>query len=54
VLKRSFGVGLSDKAWAGDITYLHTKRGWAYLAALLDLGTRKVLGWKVVPHSIKV
>jgi putative transposase len=49
VVKRLFDVGTPDKVWAGDITYLHTKRGWAYLAALLDLGTRKVVGWKVGP-----
>jgi putative transposase len=47
VLARSFEVGKPNRAWASDITYVHTKRGWAYLAAVLDLGSRKVVGWAV-------
>jgi putative transposase len=49
VLDRSFEVGTPNKVWASDITYVHTKRGWAYLAAILDLGSRKVVGWSVGP-----
>jgi putative transposase len=49
VLDRSFEVGAPNKAWAADLTYLWTKRGWAYLAAILDLGSRKVVGWSVGP-----
>jgi putative transposase len=41
VLERSFNVGEPNKVWASDITYVHTKRGWSYLAAVLDLGSRK-------------
>jgi transposase InsO family protein len=47
VLARNFEAGPPNKSWAGDITYIHTKRGWAYLAAILDLGSRKVVGWTV-------
>jgi putative transposase len=47
VLDRSFEVGEPNKVWASDITYLHTLRGWAYLAVILDLGSRKVVGWQV-------
>ncbi len=47
VLARNFEVGLPNRTWAGDITYIHTKRGWAYLAAILDVGSRKVVGWAV-------
>jgi transposase InsO family protein len=47
VLRRRFAVGKRNVKWAGDITYLHTKRGWAYLAVVLDLGTRQVIGWNV-------
>jgi putative transposase len=46
---RNFTVGTPNKVWAADITYLHTKCGWAYLAVVLDLGTRKVVGWNVSP-----
>jgi transposase InsO family protein len=49
LLDRSFTPAAADRAWAGDITYLHTKQGWAYLAALLDVGTRQVVGWAVGP-----
>jgi transposase InsO family protein len=47
VLKQSFEVGEPNKVWASDITYVYTRAGWAYLAAVLDLGIRKVVGWSV-------
>ena len=34
-----------DQAWAADITYLPTREGWLYLAVVLDLATRRVVGW---------
>ena len=47
-LQRRFGVeqvaGL-NRVWAADITYLATKEGWLYLAVLLDLHSRRVVGW---------
>ena len=49
VLEQSFKAGEPNKVWASDITYVHTRRGWAYLAAVLDLGSRKVVGWSVGP-----
>jgi transposase InsO family protein len=49
VLARSFAVGEPNKVWASDITYMHTLRGWAYLAVILDLGSRRVVGWQVGP-----
>jgi putative transposase len=49
VLKRAFEVGKPNKVWASDITYLLTKRGWVYLAVVLDIGTRKVIGWDISP-----
>jgi transposase InsO family protein len=45
VLARDFAVGAPNRAWAGDITYLWTKEGWLYLAVVLDIGTRRVIGW---------
>lgn len=47
VLEQRFEVGEPNKVWASDITYVYTRRGWAYLAAVLDLGSRKVVGWHV-------
>jgi putative transposase len=48
VLRRRFSVaetGGPDRVWCGDITYIRTREGWLYLAVLLDLGTRMVVGW---------
>ena len=48
VLRRRFGikdVGGINRVWCGDITYIRTGEGWLYLAVLLDLGSRMVVGW---------
>jgi putative transposase len=45
LLARQFDVEQCDTVWAGDITYLWTAEGWLYLAAVLDLHSRKVVGW---------
>ena len=45
LLARQFDVEQSDTVWAGDITYLWTAEGWLYVAAVLDLHSRKVVGW---------
>jgi putative transposase len=45
VLVRDFAVGKLNRAWAGDITYLWTNEGWLYLAVVMDLGSRRVIGW---------
>lgn len=39
-----------DRAWAADITYIPTREGWLYLAVILDLATRRVVGWSVRPR----
>jgi transposase InsO family protein len=48
VLDRKFDVaeiGGPNRAWAGDITYISTREGWLYLAVVIDLFSRRVLGW---------
>ena len=45
ILDRGFAVNRPDTVWAGDITYVWTQEGWLYLAVLLDLFSRKVVGW---------
>jgi transposase InsO family protein len=45
ILNRQFQVDAPDTAWVGDITYLWTPEGWLYLAVLLDLYSRRVIGW---------
>jgi putative transposase len=45
LLKRDFSTNAPNQAFVGDITYLRTSRGWVYLAVLIDLFSRKVVGW---------
>jgi transposase InsO family protein len=44
-LERQFCASDLNQIWAGDITYLETREGWLYLAVLLDLCSRRVVGW---------
>jgi transposase InsO family protein len=46
-LARRFAVGAPHHHWAADITALPTRQGWCYLAIVLDLGSRRVVGWAV-------
>ena len=43
-------VGRKDQVWVADITYLPVGDGWAYLAAVMDLHTRRIVGWSVAEH----
>ena len=45
LLDRDFNAKAPDTAWVGDITYIWTDEGWLYLAVLLDLYNREVVGW---------
>ena len=47
VLNRSFDVSGPNQAYVGDITYLWTQEGWLYLAVVIDLFSRKVVGWSM-------
>lgn len=44
---RDFAPGAPDRAWVADITYVRTGQGWLYLAAVLDLGSRRLLGYQM-------
>ena len=50
VLARQFDKPLPNQAWACDITYIRTRSGWLYLAAVLDLHSRKIVGWSMAPN----
>jgi putative transposase len=50
LLARQFAVEKPDQVWAGDITYVWTAEGWLYVAILLDLYARKVVGWAMSRH----
>ena len=45
ILNRQFEQTLPNQAWVSDITYIRTRSGWLYLAAVLDLHSRKIVGW---------
>ena len=45
LLAHNFSANRPDENWAGDITYLRTTQGWLYPAVVLDLYTRKIIGW---------
>jgi transposase InsO family protein len=47
LLQRDFQTERPDAAWVSDITYIWTRQGWMYLAAILDLYARKVVGWQL-------
>ena len=51
-LKRAFGPGTVevDRVYVGDITYIRTWEGWAYLATVIDLASRRIVGWAVDDH----
>lgn len=48
-LQREFTVDRPDRAWVTDITYIRTWQGWLYLAVVMDLHSRKVVGWSMKP-----
>ena len=50
VLGRDFSSHGPNRKWVSDITYIRVGRGWAYLAAVLDLYSRKVVGWALDTH----
>jgi putative transposase len=49
-LQRAFGVQGPNQVWATDLTYVPTRTGWLYLALVLDVGTRRVVGWAMAQH----
>lgn len=47
LLNREFNVIKADTYWVGDITYIPTKAGWLYLATVIDLYSRQIIGWSM-------
>jgi len=50
VLGRDFAAARPDEKWAVDITYIPTDEGWLYLAGVIDLCSRRVVGWSMAEH----
>jgi putative transposase len=49
LLARNFTVAAANTVWAGDMTYIPTAEGWLYLAVVLDLFSRRIVGWSMGP-----
>lgn len=50
LIGRRFDPGALDVAWVGDITYVRTGQGWLYVASVIDLGSRRLLGYSMADH----
>ena len=50
LVRQDFTAAEPNAKWCGDITYVKTWKGWAYLATVIDLYSRKVVGWAVADH----
>lgn len=53
VLNRQFKVKAPNQAWVSDITYVSTSQGWVYLASIMDLYSRKIVGWSMGSRMTK-
>jgi transposase InsO family protein len=49
-LNRQFWAAAPNQKWVGDITYIATREGWLYLAAVVDIYSRRVVGWAMDKH----
>ena len=50
LLARNFSIKEPNRAWVTDITYLRTEQGWLFLAVVIDLFSRRVVGWSMADH----
>jgi putative transposase len=50
LVKRTFAAAAANKIWTAEITYIHTQEGFLYLAFILDVYSRKVVGWSMANH----
>jgi transposase InsO family protein len=50
IVNQNFDVSRPNEVWVGDITYVATREGWLFLAVLIDLYSRKVVGWATSPR----
>jgi putative transposase len=50
LLDRNFHAFAPNRRWVADITYVHTRAGWVYTAFIMDLFSRRIVGWQVADH----
>ncbi|VCS05779.1 IS element protein [Burkholderia pseudomallei] len=51
LLARRFDPAQRDQVWVGDITFVQTRQGWLYVAVVMDLYARRVVGWAFSQHA---
>ncbi len=51
LLKRQFKVNRPNKVWVSDTTFIGTRKGWLYLAIVMDLFSRQIVGWAMSNHN---
>lgn len=49
-LDRKFLVGVPDRVWVGDLTYIGTEEGWLCLAVVVEVFSRRIVGWSLRPE----
>lgn len=49
-LQQRFATGPINRVWCTDLTYVPTQQGWLYLAVVMDLGSRRIVGWAMADH----
>jgi putative transposase len=52
LLARHFAIDVQDRVWVGDVTSVWTFEGWLYVAMLLDLYSRRIVGWSMASHGL--
>jgi len=52
-LQRAFRTQAKDQAWVSDTTFVRTRQGWLFLAVMLDLYSRQIIGWSMSDHNDK-
>ena len=50
LVRRNFTASRPDELWLADFTYVRTWQGWSYLAVVLDVYSRRIVGWQLAPH----
>jgi putative transposase len=50
LIERNFTADALNRTWLADITYVETDQGWLYLATVMDLYSRKIVGWAMADH----
>lgn len=54
LLNQNFITNKPNQVWMPDIMYIHTEEGWLYLASIMDLYTRKIVGWHIATRMTKI